>query len=197
MVETVHAASFQPADGSGPVNATKQRIAEAFERQLARVGYDRTTLDDVARELGISKKTIYVHFDGKRDIYALLVAGQAAREKMRLAVAVAPLPSYGAKVEALLTLVLRSARDHINETGMEEWLREYEIAADAFRQANGELLRELIEAGMNAGEFSPGDVAFTEHMITAMVLDYVVMVNEDPTIDHDAELVERIVKFLA
>lgn len=177
--------------------STKHEIAEAFERQLSRVGYDRTTLDDVARELHISKKTIYVHFDGKRDIYAHLVSAQAAREKMRLASAVAPLPTYAAKVEAVVTFVLSSARAHIKETGREEWLREYEIAADAFRQANGELLRELIGAGIDAGEFSPGDPVFVERMVAAMVLDYVVMVNEDPSIDHDTELIERVGKFLS
>ena len=177
--------------------STKQQIAEAFERQLGRVGYDRTTLDDVARELHISKKTIYVHFDGKRDIYAHLVSGQAAREKMRLASAVASLPTYSAKVEAVVTFVLRSARAHIENTGREEWLREYEIAADAFRQANGELLRELIAEGMSAGEFAAGDPVFVERMVAAMVLDYIVMVNEDPSLDRDAELIERIGKFLA
>lgn len=177
--------------------STKQQIAEAFERQLGRVGYDRTTLDDVARELHISKKTIYVHFDGKRDIYAHLVASVAAREKMRLASAVAPLPTYAAKVEAVVTFVLRSARAHIEETGREEWLREYEIAADAFRKANGELLRELIAEGMGVGEFAAGDPVFVERMVAAMVLDYVVMVNEDPSLDRDAELIGRIGKFLA
>lgn len=178
------------------MSTTKQQIAQAFERRLAEAGYDRTTLDDVARELRISKKTIYVHFDSKRDIYAFLVAGQAAREKMRLAAAVATLPTYAARVEALLKFVIESARTHINETGRDEWLREYEIAADAFRQANGELLRELIAAGMDAGELSAGDAAFVERAIAAMVLDYLVAVNEDPSVDHDAELVERILKFL-
>jgi len=179
------------------MSSTKQQIAEAFERRLARVGYTRTTLDDIASELRISKKTIYVHFDGKRDIYAHLVRAQAQQEKMRLAAAVATLPTYAARVEALMTSVLRMARDHINETNHEEWLREYEIAADAFREATGELLRELIEAGMKAGEFSPGDTAFAERMIGAMVLDYTVMVNDDPAIDHDAELTARILKFLS
>jgi AcrR family transcriptional regulator len=178
------------------MSTTKHQIAEAFERELRRVGYDRTNLDDIARELHISKKTVYVHFDSKRDIYAHIVAGEAAREKMKLAASVATLSSYAEKVEVVTSFVLKSARAHINETGREEWLREYEIAADAFRQANGELLRELIEAGMEAGEFTPGDAAFCERMIAAMMLDYVVLVNEDPSVDHDAELVARINKFL-
>ena len=178
------------------MSTTKQQIADAFERHVSRVGYARTTLDDIASELHISKKTIYVHFDGKRDIYSTLVTGQAAREKMRLAAAIGTLPDYAARVEAVVTFVLQSAREHINATSRAEWLVEYDIAADAFREANGELLRELIEAGMDAGEFGAGDAVFAERMIAAMILDYVVMVNEDPAIDHDAELIERILNFL-
>lgn len=178
------------------MNTTKLQIAEAFARQLAQVGYDRTTLDDISRELHISKKTIYVHFEGKQDIYAFLVAGEAAREKAKLEATVAGLTGFAEKVGILLSLVLGSARAHIHETGREEWLREYEIAADAFRQANGELLRELIGQGMDAGEFASGDVVFVERMVAAMVLDYLVWVNEDPAIDHDTELIERITAFL-
>ncbi|MDH4139527.1 MAG: TetR/AcrR family transcriptional regulator [Coriobacteriia bacterium] len=178
------------------MNTTKRQIAEAFDRRLNDVGYDRTTLDDVASELHISKKTIYVHFDGKRDIYAQIVAERAAREKMRLAAAVATLPTYSARVVAVLTSLLDSARAHIRDTDREEWLREYEVAADAFRQATGELLRELITGGMEAGEFAPGDAEFAEHMISAMMLDYVVMVRDDPSIDHDSELLGRVLKFL-
>jgi len=33
-------------------------------------------------------------------------------------------------------------------------------------------------------------------MVAAMVLDYLVMVNESPAIDHDAELLGRILNFL-
>ncbi len=176
--------------------STKQQIAGVFEQLVGRVGYDKATLDEVAREMHISKKTIYVHFDGKRDIYTHVVAEQAAREKMRLAAAVATLPSFAARVEAVVGFVLKSARAHINETGHDEWMREYEIAAESFRQANGELLRELIAGGIEAEEFSAGDVDFIERMVAAMVLDYLVMVNESPAIDHDAELLGRILNFL-
>jgi AcrR family transcriptional regulator len=123
------------------MSATKQRIVEAFERHVENDGYDKTTLDAVARELKISKKTIYVHFDGKRDIYAHVVARTAQRMKAQLAASVAPLPTYRERVETALRSMLDVARTHIADTGEDEWLREYEIAADAFRKANGDLLR--------------------------------------------------------
>jgi AcrR family transcriptional regulator len=174
----------------------KEQIAETFERHVAQAGYAKANLDEVARELHISKKTIYVHFDGKREIYAYIVERQAAREQIRLRGMVAQLPNHRAKAEALLKYVIGSARAHIAETSEAEWLQEYEIAADAFAKANGDLLREVVAEGIAAGEFAAGDADLAEKMITAMVLEYVVMVNSDPSFDRDEELVERISRFI-
>ena len=80
----------------------KEQIAETFERFVGRLGYAKTTLDEVARELHISKKTIYVHFDGKREIYAYIVERQATAEQRRLRAMVAELPTHRARAEALL-----------------------------------------------------------------------------------------------
>ena len=178
------------------MSTTQQQIAEVFERHVSHFGYDKTTLDEVAREMKISKKTIYVHFGGKREIYEYIVERQAAREKMRLAATVATLPTYSARVEAVMRFLLGQGRAHIAETGRDEWLHEYEIAADAFRQAHGELIREILEAGMASGEFAPGDAALAEKMIAVMMLEYLVIVNADPAYDRDAELLERILRFI-
>jgi AcrR family transcriptional regulator len=178
------------------MSTTQQQIAEVFERHVVRYGYDKSTLDEVAREMKISKKTIYVHFESKRDIYSFIVERQAAREKMRLAASVAMLPTYAARVEAVMSFVLGSARAHIAETGRDEWLREYEIAADAFRKANGDLIRELLQAGMDSGEFVAGDAALVERMIAVMILDYLQLVNDDPGYDRDTELLQRIRHFI-
>jgi len=178
------------------MNATQQQIADTFERHVAQHGYDGTTVDGIARELKISKKTIYVHFESKRDIYAQVVERQARRMKTELAASVALLPTYAARVEAAVRSVLEVGRAHIAATGHEEWLHEYEIAADAFRAANGELLRELVQSGMNAGEFRAGDAWLVERMVTAMVVEYLVLVHADPSLDRDAELLERVVEFV-
>jgi len=175
----------------------KDQIAEAFERLVTRAGYARANLDDVSRELHISKKTIYVHFDGKREIYGYVVAKQARAEQAKLRRMVAGLPSSRAKVEALLKFVIGSARAHIAETSEEEWLAEFAIAADAFRKANGDLLRELVAEGIGTGEFASGDADLVEKMVAAMVLEYTVLVNSAPDYDRDEELVERILRFVS
>lgn len=51
---------------------TGQRIVDAAMGLFFRYGYSRVAVDDIVRELGISKKTVYNHFGGKADI---LMAG--------------------------------------------------------------------------------------------------------------------------
>lgn len=178
------------------MSTTKDQIARVFERHVQRFGYAKTNLDEVARELHISKKTIYVHFEGKREIYATIVERQAAAEKMKMRAGVDQSPNNRAKAEMILRHLLGSARAHIVETSESEWLQEYEIAADAFRKAHGDLMREIVAQGIEAGEFANGDADFAEKMIAAMLLEYVVLVNADPGYDRDEELVQRTIRFI-
>lgn len=49
------------------------RILDATSRLLARYGYSKTTIDDVAREAGIGKGSVYLHFASKEEIVLSLV----------------------------------------------------------------------------------------------------------------------------
>ena len=51
------------------------RILEAARHQLFTYGYNALTMDDLAHELGISKKTLYLHFPGKDAIIGLIIDG--------------------------------------------------------------------------------------------------------------------------
>lgn len=55
-----------------------ERILRQARRDLFQDGYRRLTMDALARELGLSKKTLYVHFTGKDGIVAAVIAGLAA-----------------------------------------------------------------------------------------------------------------------
>jgi AcrR family transcriptional regulator len=50
------------------VLTTRDRILDATERLLARYGYRKTTMDDVAREAGLSKRTLYLAFRSKEEM---------------------------------------------------------------------------------------------------------------------------------
>ena len=50
--------------------STAQRIVDAAMALFFRYGYSRVVVDDIVRELAISKKTVYNHFGGKSEILA-------------------------------------------------------------------------------------------------------------------------------
>jgi AcrR family transcriptional regulator len=46
----------------------RDRILDATERLLGRLGYQKTTMDDIAHEAGIGRRTIYLHFPSKEEV---------------------------------------------------------------------------------------------------------------------------------
>jgi AcrR family transcriptional regulator len=46
----------------------RDAILDATDRLLARYGYKKMTIDDLAREVGIGKGSVYLHFESKEEI---------------------------------------------------------------------------------------------------------------------------------
>jgi AcrR family transcriptional regulator len=60
-------------------------VVAAAERLFFAAGFSRTSMDDLAQELRISKKTIYRYFPGKRSLLAAVLDRQFARVEKALA----------------------------------------------------------------------------------------------------------------
>lgn len=52
--------------------ATKRRILEASRRVFARRGYADASLDEIARECGMTKGAVYVYFESKEELFLAL-----------------------------------------------------------------------------------------------------------------------------
>jgi AcrR family transcriptional regulator len=53
---------------SAQPKTTKDAILDATDRLLSQSGYKKMTIDDLAREVGIGKGSVYLHFRSKEDI---------------------------------------------------------------------------------------------------------------------------------
>ncbi len=51
-----------------PKEAVRESILDAADRLLARFGYRKMTVEDIAAEAGIGKGTIYLHFSSKEEV---------------------------------------------------------------------------------------------------------------------------------
>ena len=60
-------------------NTTKERILQAGYGLLYREGFTRTSLDAIAAAAGVTKRTLYYHFDSKDALVAAVLESQQAR----------------------------------------------------------------------------------------------------------------------
>jgi AcrR family transcriptional regulator len=82
-----------------PRVARRAQILEAATDAFARAGYAGTSLDDIAREAGVSRVIVYRHFESKADLYRAVLD----RAHERLAAAV-PGPEFSdASVDGLVS----------------------------------------------------------------------------------------------
>ena len=56
----------------------RQRIVDAARAHFFSHGFRSVTMDDLAEELGVSKKTLYAHFPGKFDLLEAVLADKLA-----------------------------------------------------------------------------------------------------------------------
>src|SRR4029077_12686772 len=60
------------------LGSNRRRIVEAARAHFFSHGFRSVTMDDLADELGISKKTLYAHFPGKIDLIEAVLADKLA-----------------------------------------------------------------------------------------------------------------------
>jgi AcrR family transcriptional regulator len=77
----------RPAAGEDPVK--REQILDGAMRIFMRQGFDASSMNDITREAGVSKGTLYVYFKNKEDLFAAIIQRKKSLvfEKLREIVA--------------------------------------------------------------------------------------------------------------
>lgn len=153
---------------------TENKILEVAYQYFIKQGYKNTTMDEIAHELGMSKKTLYKYFPGKLE----LLAATFDILKTRLSIKVATLLDnklipYTVKLKSLLTTVA-SDISTINPKILDE-LRDHapSIWEDllAYIRESGYLrFQKLIQEGIEKGYVLPYvNVSFIVFIYTSAI----------------------------
>ncbi|RDJ25144.1 TetR/AcrR family transcriptional regulator [Bosea caraganae] len=78
------------------------QVADAALRLFARYGYKRTSMDDIAKEAGLAKATLYLHFKGKDDVFRAMFTLIGHRVEARCREVMALEAPFPARLTALL-----------------------------------------------------------------------------------------------
>src|SRR5215475_9938919 len=93
-------------------DSIRQRIVDAARAHFFSHGFRSVTMDDLAEELGISKKTLYAHFPGKIELLEAVLADKFAGVEAKLKEATR---TYPHDFPATLHLLLANTQRELDE----------------------------------------------------------------------------------
>jgi AcrR family transcriptional regulator len=95
-----------------PARTSPDQVLDAALTCIARVGLAKTTLDDVAREAGCARATVYRLFQGKQQLLAAIVERETSRLGAELVGVGSAAPTLSDAAVAVITTAARALQSH-------------------------------------------------------------------------------------
>jgi AcrR family transcriptional regulator len=157
---------------------THRQIVEVAERLFRQIGFQKTRVADIARELHMSPANVYRFFAAKSEIndaVCLDLLGRIEAEAEKIGA------SRGTAAQRMRNLIGSVEKTHSKLYMSDRKLHELIAAAITgnwtimrkHNQRMAGILEQIIASGMAAGEFHPGDAALAARLvITACIRFY-------------------------
>jgi AcrR family transcriptional regulator len=152
----------------------RERILEEAVKLFYERGFSGTTLDDIAGKLGVTKPFIYTHFRSKVELLEAIC--RPTIEKSLAAIADAA-EQRGSASERLFNGVVNFTKVVLQrQANIAVYFREEKSLSEAglgeinaMRKAFDRVLSDLLDEGVNAGEFHIADIRVAALAIGGMV----------------------------
>ena len=156
---------------------TRQDIVDVAERFFRQIGYQKTTVADIAKSLRMSPANVYRFFDSKKAINeAVAERAMGELEALVTAIAAEKRPAAERLREILATTCrLNSARYLDNQRLHEMVACAMEESWDVIRahvERYDAILRGVVADGMEKGEFTPGDARTATYCVRAAMIRF-------------------------
>lgn len=152
----------------------REAILDATDRLLSSVGYKKMTIDDLAREVGIGKGSIYLHFTSKEEIALSHVDRIVDRLKTRLLKIAAEPAACETRLRRMLVERVLFRFDSV-----QHYTRSFDDLLSAIRPSlmirraryfteEAAIFAEVVGEGTAQGEFTPnGAIEKAESLLLA------------------------------
>jgi len=156
---------------------THNLIVEVAERLFRQIGFQKTTVADIARELQMSPANIYRFFAAKSEISEAVcmdLLGKIEAETEKIAA------SRSTAIQRIRNLIGAVKKTHHKQYMFDRKLHDLIEAAIAenwavMRRHNehmAAILEQIIASGMASGEFPPGDAALAARLVNTACLRF-------------------------
>ena len=143
-----------------PKEAVRDSILDATDRLLARYGYRKMTVEDIAGEAGIGKGTIYLHFSSKEEVVLCHIDRIVDRLKERLKEIAGSDAGVAEKLRRMLLTRVLFRFDSIQHytqslNDLLAALRPGLLSRRAkYFEEEAQIFADVLRAGRDAGEFN-------------------------------------------
>jgi AcrR family transcriptional regulator len=142
---------------------TRERILVVAERLFRQIGYQKTTVADIAKELRMSPANVYRYFDSKKSIHegvARALMGEVEVEARRIAHA--PGPAKPRLRELLTTINRMNTERYVGDSKLHEMVEiamqeDWDVCVAHIECCTG-IIGEVIAQGVASGEFEAPDL---------------------------------------
>ncbi|MGI9056183.1 MAG: TetR/AcrR family transcriptional regulator [Pyrinomonadaceae bacterium] len=141
----------------------REALLDATDRLLSERGYQKMTIDDLAREVGIGKGSVYLHFSSKEEIALSHIDRIVERLKDHLKIIAGKNISQEAKLREMLLMRVLFRFDSVQHytQSLNDLLSSLRPKLLARREnyfaEEAAIFAEVIERGQAEGDFEDGD----------------------------------------
>ena len=144
------------------LSATQQKILEAAIRCVKQLGIERVTLNDIAKEAGVARSTVYSHYANKEEVVRFALLQSAYQFSEKLVTAIIEIPAGAARIVEAVVITLRTLPNEsclalVSDSTLSQMVNEHTLTTEAGFDINTELFKFLL------GEHSLSEAQVREH----------------------------------
>ena len=142
---------------------TRERILVVAERLFRQIGYQKTTVADIAKELRMSPANVYRFFDSKKSIHEGVARGLMGEVEIAAQTIASQRGSAAARLRELMKTVHRmNSERYVGDSKLHEMVaiameEDWEVC-NAHIMLITQIMGSVIAQGMAAGEFEVDDL---------------------------------------
>ena len=142
---------------------TRERILVVAERLFRQIGYQKTTVADIAKELRMSPANVYRFFDSKKAIHEGVARGLMGEvEQAAQTIAARPGPAAARLRELMTSIHHMNTERYVGDSKMHEMVEiameeDWDVCVAHIECCTG-IIGEVIAQGVASGEFEAPDL---------------------------------------